>query len=129
RAKARRLGVPRPDRKALHRVDPARLEDPAPGFGIGGQAAACEPLPRPMSPMEVCGTSVGPVSVRVGADGADVDLRGPLPGSESPAAAGPLDGEEVRRPVGPHELPLFRIVPEAQSGRTPSPDAAAESGL
>src|SRR5439155_11198681 len=85
RAKARRLGVPRPDRKALRRVDPARLEDPIPGFGIGGQAAACEPLPRPMSPTEVCGTSAGPVSVRVGADGSDVvDLRGPLRGRAPP---------------------------------------------
>jgi len=127
RAKARRLGVPRPDRKALRRVDPARLEDPVPGFGI--QAAACEPLPRPMSPSDVCGSSAGPVSVRVGDDGSDVvDLRGPLLVSEPPAAA-PLDGEEVRRPAGRRELPLFRVVPEAQSVRTPPPDAAPGSGL
>src|SRR6516162_5775727 len=55
RAKARRLGLPRPDRKALQRVDPATLEDPVPGFGVGGQAAACEPLPHSLSPSEVCG--------------------------------------------------------------------------
>jgi hypothetical protein len=129
RAKARRLGVPRPDRKALRRVDPARLEDPVPGFGIGGQAAACEPLPRPMSPTEVCGTSAGPVSFRVGADGSDVDLRAPLPGSEPPAAAPPCHGEVVRRPANGRELPLLRVVPEVQSVRTPRPDAATDLRL
>jgi hypothetical protein len=130
RAKGRRLGLPRPDRKALRRVDPAKLEDPVPGFGIGGQAAACEPMPRPMSPTEVCGTSARPVSVRVGADGSDVvDLRGPLPGSAPPAAARPSYGAEVRRPVGRRELPLFQVVPEAQSVRTPPPGAATDSGL
>lgn len=130
RAKARRLGLPRPDRKALRRVDPAGLEDPIPGFGIGGQAATCEPLPRPMSPTEICGTSAGPVSVRVGADGSDVvDLRGPPLGSAPPAAARPSDGEEVRGPVGRRELPLFQVVPEAQSVRTSPPGAATDSGL
>src|SRR6516162_8665095 len=89
RAKARRLGLPRPDRKALRRVDPARLQDPVPGFGI--QAVACEALPQPMSPTDVCGTSAGPVSVRVGDDAAGiVDLRAPRPGNELPAAARPL---------------------------------------
>ena len=127
RAKARRLGLPRPDRKALRRVDPEWLEDPAPGFGI--QAAAREPLPRPMSPTEVCGMSAGPVSVRVGAGGADVDLRAPLSGSELPGVARSLDGEEVRGPVGRRELPLFQVVPEAQSVRTPPPGAATDSGL
>jgi len=127
RAKARRLGLPRPDRRALRRVDPARLKDPVPGFSI--QAAACEPLPRPMSGSEVCGTSAGPVRVHAGDDGSDiVDLRGPLPVSEPRAAARPLDGEEVRRPIDRRESPLFPVVPEAQSVRTPPPDAAPGSG-
>jgi len=130
RAKARRLGLPRPDRKALQRVDPASLEDPVPGFGIGGQSAACEPVPRSLSPSEVCGTSAGPVSVRVGDDAAGmVDLLTPLPASAPPAADPRCHSEVARGPVRERELPLFRVVPEAESVRTPPLDAAPGSGL
>jgi hypothetical protein len=130
RAKARRLGLPRPDRKALQRVDPATLEDPVPGFGVGGQAAACEPLPHSLSPSEVCGTSAGAVSVRVGGDAAGiVDLGDLLPASKPSADARPRHGEVNGRPAVRVELPLFPVVPEAEPARTRLPDAAAGSGL
>jgi hypothetical protein len=49
RAKARRLGVPRPDRKSLRRVDPETLADPLAGCAENGAVA-------------VCGTPAGPAS-------------------------------------------------------------------
>jgi hypothetical protein len=126
RAKARRLGLPRPDRKALLRVDPATLEDPVLGSGVGGR----EPLPGSLSPSAVCGTSAGPVSVRLG-DGAPgiVDLGALLPTSEPPAGARPCHGGVNRRTASRGELPLFPGVPEAETVRTPLADSAPRSGL
>jgi len=43
RAKARRLGLPRPDRKALQRVDPASLEDPVPGSVLAASPLLASP--------------------------------------------------------------------------------------
>ena len=40
RGKARRLGIPAPDRKTLRRVDPCSLPDPVPGFGFPDPASA-----------------------------------------------------------------------------------------
>lgn len=40
RGKARRLGIPAPDRKALRRVDPWSLPDPIPGLGFPDPASA-----------------------------------------------------------------------------------------
>ena len=130
RAKARRLGLPRPDRKALQRVDPATLEDPVPGFGVSRETADREPLPRSLSPSVVCGTSAGSVSVRVG-DGAPgmADLGALLPTSEPPSAARVCHGEVNGRSGGRSELPLFPVVPEAETVRTPIADSAPGSGL
>jgi hypothetical protein len=47
RAKARRLGVPRPDRKSLRRVEPQALVDPLAGRGHGG-AVAVYGMPEPL---------------------------------------------------------------------------------
>jgi len=130
RAKARRLGLPRPDRKALQRVDPATLEDPVPGFGVSRETADREPLPRSLSPSVVCGTSAGSVSVRVG-DGAPgmADLGARLPTSEPPSAARVCHGEVNGQSGGRSELPLFPVVPEAETVRTPIADSAPGSGL
>jgi hypothetical protein len=129
RAKARRLGIPRPDRRALQRVDPATLEDPVPGFGIGSQGAG-EPLPRSPSLSQVCGTSAGPVSARDDGDAAGmVELRARLPANGPPAAGRACRDEVARRPAGGREWPLFRVVPEAETVRTSLADAAPGSGL
>jgi hypothetical protein len=101
RAKARRLGIPRPDRKALQRVDPERLQDPVPGFGLGGQAVARDALSRPMSPSAVCGTSAGLVSVRVGDDRAGiVDVRAPLLQIARETASGRSPGRAIAQMAG-----------------------------
>jgi hypothetical protein len=120
RAKARRLGIPRPDRKSLQRVDPASLEDPAPLFGGSAHAGSAEPSLK--SPRAVCGTAIGSDGVRGGADtSAAVIVLSPEPVIKAPAVARPLRDEAVRRRVGQPELP---IIPHAD----PSPPQGEEPG-
>jgi hypothetical protein len=147
RAKARRLGIPRPDRKALQRVDPERLQDPVPGFGVGGQAVARDALSRPMSPSAVCGTSAGLVSVRVGDDRAGiVDVRAPLlqiaretasgrsPPPDAPSQPGfagrkrdrGIGKEAARGPKGQLDLPLFPALPGTASPAEPHARSARD---
>jgi hypothetical protein len=105
------------------------LEDPVPGFGIGGQSVG-KPLPRSPSLSQVCGTSPGPVSVRADGDAAGiVELRARLPASGPPAAGRGCPDEVARRLAGRPEWPLFRVVPEAETVRTSLADAAPGSGL
>jgi hypothetical protein len=121
RAKARRLGIPRPDRKSLQKVDPAGLEDPAPLFAGDAHAASAEPSVK--SPYAVRGTAAGPVSVRSGADTSAAVTSPPSESAtEAPAVARPLRDDSVLRRVGQRELP---IVPHADSspprGEGPEP--------
>src|ERR1700756_1413375 len=59
RAKSRRLGLPRPGRKSLRRVDPAGLKDPGPGIAFAAPAEEAEaPL---QSPSAECGAAAGVV--------------------------------------------------------------------
>jgi hypothetical protein len=122
RAKARRLGIPRPDRKSLQRVDPASLEDPAPLFAGGADAESSEASLK--SPSAVCGTVPGPLGVRGGTDAtAAVMLPPSVPVSEAPAIARPLSDESVRRRAGQPELSLLPGVPrkELPSGQDEAP--------
>jgi hypothetical protein len=54
RGKARRLGIPAPDRKTLRRVDPWSLPDPIPGFGFPDPKSAefCEQAAPEQPPAE-----------------------------------------------------------------------------
>ena len=119
RAKARRLGLPVPPRKQLHRPEPETLRDPAPGPLIHAQAPARAPTPS-----EVCGTAAGEVSVRgVSYDGA-VSLH-PAAGSLNETAGendpDPRLGRKARS-EGQRELPLFGVV-----GGTAAVPGAAEA--
>ena len=71
RAKARRLGLPRPDRKSLQRVDPAGLKDPGPAIAFVAPAEEAEAPSQ--SPSAECGAMAGVVPVRPGqlADGSN----------------------------------------------------------
>jgi hypothetical protein len=130
RAKARRLGIPRPDRKALRKVDPERLEDPVPGFGVDGRAVGREALSRPISPSVFCGTSAAPVSVWVGDDPTGiVDLHAPLPVSDPPVGAQPWYGEGDGPTPGRCKSPLGQIARETASGSTPPPGAPTRPGF
>jgi hypothetical protein len=83
RAKARRLGIPRPDRKSLRKVDPATL--PCPVAGLGAIADTGFPgLPTTLAP-------AGP-----GATAEAVDRRGI--GPERPPAS--REAAAVDRPAG-----------------------------
>jgi len=104
RAKARRLGIPRPDRKSLQRVDPANLEDPAPLFAGSRQTRSPDsPLNSPCAP---CGTAAGPVSVRTGVDtSATVIVLPPESVTTAPAVVRLLRDGTAQRLREP-ELPI-----------------------
>lgn len=108
RAKCRRLGVPTPSRKLLHRVDHAALVDPAPGFAAPALRSV-QTVEKPPSklPATVCGTAAG-AAVWSGDAVSPVAPPSPVvevPAPESPRPA-PSAAEQTQR-----ELALFRIVP------------------
>jgi len=126
RAKARRLGIPRPDRKSLQRVDPASLEDPAPLFAGSRQTKSPDsPLKSPCAP---CGTAAGPVSVRTGADtSAAVTVLPPESETTAPAVARlPCDGaaqrlRELEFPIVAHACPSLPLHERPGPGFVPVP--------
>jgi hypothetical protein len=69
RAKARRLGLPRPERKSLQRVDPARLKDPGPGIAFAASTEEAEAPPQSLSAACGAATGVGAVPPGQPADG------------------------------------------------------------
>ena len=89
RAKAWRLGIKAPGRKALHKPDPATLTDPMPGFGFGSpDGPSCQ-----ASSAAACGRAAGAVSIRGAGDdtGATVLPTGVPPdghGTQPPAEVG-----------------------------------------
>ena len=126
RAKARRLGIPRPDRKSLQRVDPANLEDPAPLFAGSGQTGSPESSLK--SPCAPCGTAAGPVSVRTGADtSAAVTVLPPESETTAPAVARlPCDGaaqrlRELEFPIVAHACPSLPLHERPGPGFVPVP--------
>jgi hypothetical protein len=105
RAKARRLGLPRPDRKSLQRVDPAKLKDPGPGIAFVAPAEEAEAPSQ--SPSAECGVVAGVVAARPDqpADGSN-SLR-PAALLASPVASSTL-GDSAN---AQGELPLVRVDP------------------
>ena len=114
RAKARRLGIPKPDRKALQRVDPATLQDPVAGFGRSASAAFAEPSAK--SRQAVCGTAAGPVGVRA-------DNAGGAATSSSPVGeSGRLDRRKAAPAAGDRGGPaVFGATSSIEPGRTADP--------
>jgi hypothetical protein len=105
RAKARRLGLPRPDRKSLQRVDPAKLKDPGPGIAFVAPAEEAEAPSQ--SPSAECGAVAGVVPVRPGQLADGISSSRPeaiLPSPVASSASG--DGAGAQG-----ELPLVRVVP------------------
>ena len=105
RAKARRLGLPRPDRKSLQRVDPAKLKDPGPGIAFVAPAEEAEAPSQ--SPSAECGAVAGVVPVRPGQLADGISSSRPeaiLPSPVASSASG--DGAGTQG-----ELPLVRVVP------------------
>src|SRR6516162_2012389 len=105
RAKARRLGLPRPDRRSLRRVDPAGLKDPGPGIAFAAPAEEAEAPSQ--SPSAECGAVAGVVPVRPGQLADGISSSRPeaiLPSPVASSASG--DGAGAQG-----ELPLVRVVP------------------
>jgi hypothetical protein len=124
RAKARRLGVPTPDRKALRRLDPATLVDPLPGFAALGPSSV-ETRPPSPAPTEVCGTAAGPAWTRPGTSPHPVDILRPVEPAAAPRAE--ARSKTRRGPAAQREVPLFRGLPAA--GRPVSAPASPNLDL
>jgi hypothetical protein len=100
RAKARRLGIPRPDRKSLQRVDPAILTDPGPGIASSAPADGAEALPQSLPAL--CGAAAG---IGAAGDGiGSVRSAALLPSTVASSTSGDS-------PDAQGELPLIRVVP------------------
>jgi hypothetical protein len=107
RAKARRLGVPRPDRKSLRRVDPETLPDPLAGSAENGAIA-------------VCGTPAGPVGGTAATASAEPGEIIPAKSARNGARHrnGSLAGAIARLPAAPLEIDPE---PELPPGPAPQP--------
>lgn len=113
RAKARRLGIPTPDRKTLRRVDPSTLADPSPGFGCSATPPESN-KPSAASVPAVCSTTVRPV-VRPDAASPDiVTLRAALP----PVAPSALPA--AHEPGAQRELQLLRVLRDFDQASPPA---------
>ena len=99
RSKARRLGLPAPARKLLHKPDPKTLRDPEPGFGW---RATSHP-PAPATPEQACGRAAGAITFR-GREAAET----PAQPAET-ASGGKLTGF-FGGSLGQRELPLFGVI-------------------
>jgi hypothetical protein len=103
RGKARRLGIPAPDRKTLRRVDPWSLPDPAPGFGFPCPASAESSAPN-------ANTHSSPKTHGAPPNADADDSRHPArPTTDAPPAS--LRGNRGRKTPAQRELPLLRVVP------------------
>jgi hypothetical protein len=105
RAKARRLGLPRPDRRSLRRVDPAGLKDPGPSIAFAAPAEEAEAPSQ--SPSAECGAVAGVVPVRPGqlADG----ISSSRPEAILPSPVAPSTPGDSANAQG--ELPLVCVDP------------------
>ncbi|MBN8907897.1 MAG: hypothetical protein J0H99_14950 [Rhodospirillales bacterium] len=118
RAKARRLGIAAPDRKALRRADPATLVDPTSGFGFPDAS----PANATAAESALCGTAAGSVSFRTeSGDAGNVVLRAPFPPGDVPVSVAVRRGKTARKPTAQGELQLLRIIPGGEP--TPPPPA------
>ena len=135
RTKARRLGIPVPDRRSLRRVDPATLADPLPGFAFGAapsRAAAQDAAPATPGGS---GTTGRPTALLGGDPHRVVPLR-PAPAVGETASLEPVPPVNAP-PAKPavattctvpaqQGAPILRIIPDSQPvGSPPTPVPAA----
>lgn len=106
RGKARRLGIPAPDRRSLRRVDPWSLPDPAPGFGFPDPASAESSAPAANA------RSSGETQGAPPNSDADDSIRPARPATDAPPA--PVPGNRPRKAPAQRELPLLRVIPAEQ---------------
>ena len=131
RAKARRLGLYRRDRKALRRVDPATLREPDPGFGLPaetlGSSQESDFRASASSAAGRCGTAAGGVQSRPDPmTGSVVTLRPGLPPSEIAVPTSARRLKASSRPAGQRELQLFTVLPGDGLRAAAAPDATSD---
>ena len=121
RAKARRLGLPVPDRRTLRKLDPGILEDPLPGFGFVDLSQTSRPDADATSPAALCGRAARQVSIG-GPLGRTEIIQPPEPEPNRESAKRPRPRPwRVRSAEGQRQLQLFRVV------RNPEPVPAPVS--
>ena len=121
RAKARRLRLPVPDRKALRKLDPGILENPLPGFGFADPANASRSDAATESPASLCGRAAGQASIGGSLGRTEVlPPCEPEPNRESEKTPLPLP-RRARPADGQHELQLFRVVRNSEPVPAPVP--------
>ena len=122
RAKARRLGIQAPGRKALHKPHPTTLADPMPGFGFRSPGGpSCQ-----ASPVSACGRAAGPVSVLAAADAATVTALPIGPPIGDPQPAPEAAAQPVAEPAS-QQVPSF--APSRRRGLRSRPDGQRELSL
>ena len=126
RSKARRLGIPVPNRKDLRRVEPTRLRDPEPGWFFSGTAAV-EPAGNSLFSADAA--SPGDKKThrpRRAAVEKDVVVPHPVAASTTPSLS------RAKRTSGTaalqREMPFFGVVP-AQPNAGPVSKAPVAPGL
>lgn len=120
RAKARRLGLPVPERRTLRKLAPGLLEDPLPGFGFADLPKACRPdISTTESPASLCGRAAGQVSV-AGSLGR-TEVIPPCPPEPNHQPAKTPRPRRARPAEGQRELQLFRIVRNPEPAPAPVP--------
>jgi hypothetical protein len=114
RSKARRLGIPAPDRKLLRRLDPATLSDPLPGF-----AASAMQTTRPATisrPTGMCRTAAGAAWTPADAPSSRIVIPSPRQGGDFTQHA------KVPNPSQQGELQLPRVIaPAVPNDPSPTP--------
>jgi hypothetical protein len=125
RSKARRLGIPAPDRKALRRVEPASLRDPSP-LGHAGVFWPAAPVPassraptRPCRPSPAGSAAAASASKPSTAPTAVAASMPPATGTNvggvvvlrPQAAPAPAGNQVAPTPGSQRTLQLFRVVP------------------
>ena len=121
RAKARRLGLPVPDRRTLRKLDPGTLEEPVPGFGFSDLSPTSRPDDGDALPNSLCGRAAGQVSIS-GSLGRTEIIRPSEPEPSRESAKRPRPRPPGARPAeGQRELQLFRVVPNPEPVPAPVP--------
>lgn len=130
RAKARRLGLPAPDRKLLRRVDPATLSDPDAcsrflqnGIDDGSVARTAPPLPKSLRDRPSSARSASPSSSTAVA----ALPAFPAVGVGGSAAAATKAGACGLQSASQRELPVFGLARPTQI--LPPPSSAQKSGV
>jgi len=122
RAKARRLGLPVPDRKTLRKLGPGVLEDPLPGFGFADLSQASRPyISTAVSPASLCGRAAGQVSVAGSLGRTEVTPPCEPEPNREPAKKPQPRPRRARPAEGERELQLFRVVRNPKPVPAPLP--------